>query len=55
MTLAELVTKARQAGSQMTTWQIPVMKDGLHVNFDLEIDGNMDEGYHVEITNYREG
>ena len=55
MTLADLMYKSRVIGFSMTDTHIPIMKDGLHVNFDLEIMGNQNDGYHVEITNYQEG
>ena len=31
------------------------MKDGLYVKFDLEAQGSNEDGWHIEITNYREG
>ena len=55
MTLAELIQKARQVGSSFNTWDIPLMKDGLHVKFDFEAQGSNEDGWHIEITNYREG
>lgn len=55
MTLAELIQKAREVGSSFYTWDIPLMKDGLHVKFDLEAQGSNEDGWHIEITNYREG
>ena len=55
MTLADLMYKARVIGFSITDTHIPIMKDGLNVKFDLEIVGNQNDGYHVEITNYQEG
>lgn len=40
---------------QFTSAEIPIMKDGLHVKFDLEPQGSNAEGWHIEIVNYREG
>ena len=55
MTLGELLRKGREVGDKFTTYEIPLMKDGLHVKFDLEAQGSNDEDWHIEITNYREG
>ena len=55
MTLAELLRKLREVGDQFNSYEIPIMKDGLHVKFDLEAQGSNDEGWHIEITNYQEG
>lgn len=55
MTLGDLLRKAREVGDQFNTYEIPLMKDGLYVKFDLEAQGSNDEGWHIEITNYREG
>lgn len=55
MTLADLMYKARTIGFSITDTHIPIMKDGLYVKFDLEIEGNSNDGYHIEITNYQEG
>ncbi len=55
MTLADLIRKAKEVGNQFTSWHIPLMKDGLHVKFDLEANGNNEDGWHIEITNYQEG
>ena len=55
MTLADLLRKARDAGNSFNTYEIPLMKDGLHVKFDLETQGSNEDGWHIEITNYQEG
>lgn len=55
MTLADLLRKARGVGGWFNTYEIPLMKDGLHVKFDLEAEGSNEDGWHIEITNYREG
>ena len=58
MTLADLIHKAREVGAfgaLFNSWYIPLMKDGLNVDFDLEVQGSNDEGWYIEITNYREG
>ena len=55
MTLAELIRKAKECGNQFNSWEIPLMRDGLYVKFDFEAQGSYDEGWHIEITNYREG
>ena len=55
MTLGDLIRKAREVGYGFNTYEIPLMKDGLHVKFDLEAQGSNDGGWHIEITNYREG
>lgn len=55
MTLADLIRKAREVGAPFNSWYIPLMKDGLHVKFDLEANGNNEDGWHIEITNYQEG
>ena len=55
MTLRDLLRKAREVGGAFNTYEIPLMKDGLYVKFDLEAQGSNDEGWHIEITNYREG
>lgn len=54
MTLGDLLRKAREVGNGFNTCEIPLMKDGLYVKFDLEAQGSNDEGWHIEITNYRE-
>lgn len=55
MTLAELLRKARAINDQFNSAEIPIMKDGFHVKFDLEPQGSNAEGWHIEIVNYREG
>lgn len=55
MTLGDLLRKARQVGNAFNTYEIPLMKDGLHVKFDLEAQGSNEDGWHIEITNYQEG
>ena len=55
MTLGDLLRKLREVGDQFNSYEIPLMKDGLYVKFDLEAQGSNDEGWHIEITNYREG
>jgi hypothetical protein len=55
MTLGDLLRKAREVGGAFNTYEIPLMKDGLYVKFDLEAQGSNDEGWHIEITNYQEG
>ena len=55
MTLGDLLRKAREVGNGFNTYEIPLMKDGLYVKFDLEAQGSNDEGWHIEITNYQEG
>lgn len=55
MTLLDLLNKVNQIGSQFNTLNIPLMKDGLPVEFNLEIGGSFEEGYHVNIINYQEG
>ena len=55
MTLGNLIKKLREVGDQFTTYEIPIMKDGLYVKFDLEAQGSNEEGYHIEIINYQEG
>lgn len=55
MTLGQLLRKLRDVGDKFSTYEIPIMKDGLHVKFDLEAQGSNEEGWHIEITNYREG
>jgi len=55
MTLGDLLRKAREVGNQFNTYEIPIMKDGLYVKFDLEAQGSNYDGWHIEITNYREG
>ena len=55
MTLGDLIRKAREVGSGFNTCGIPLMKDGLYVKFDLEAQGSNEDGWHIEITNYREG
>ena len=55
MTLGDLIRKVREVGNGFNTYEIPLMKDGLYVKFDIEAQGSNDEGWHIEITNYREG
>ena len=55
MTLYELIRKANAINDQFTSVEIPIMKDGLYVKFDLEAQGSNEDGWHIEITNYREG
>lgn len=55
MTLGDLLRKLREVGNGFNTYEIPLMKDGLYVKFDLEAQGSNDDGWHIEITNYREG
>ena len=55
MTLGDLIRKAWEVGSGFNTYEIPLMKDGLYVKFDIEAQGSNDDGWHIEITNYREG
>lgn len=55
MTLGDLIRKLREVGDQFNTYEIPIMKDGLHVKFDIEAQGSNEEGYYIEITNYQEG
>ena len=55
MTLGDLLRKAREVGGAFNTYDIPLMKDGLHVKFGLEAQGSNKDGWHIEITNYREG
>lgn len=55
MTLGDLIRKAREVGSGFNTYEIPIMKDGLYVKFDLEAQGSNEDGWHIEITNYQEG
>lgn len=55
MTLGDLIRKAREVGNSFSTYEIPIMKDGLYVKFDLEAQGSNDEGWHIGITNYQEG
>ena len=55
MTLGDLLRKAREVGNVFNTYEIPLMKDGLYVKFDLEAQGSNDDGWHIEITNYLEG
>ena len=55
MTLGDLLRKAREVGGAFNTYEIPIMKDGLYVKFDLEAEGSNEEGWRIEITNYREG
>ena len=55
MTLGDLLRKAREVGGAFNTYEIPLMKDGLYVKLDLEAQGSNDEGWRIEITNYREG
>lgn len=55
MTLGDLIRKLREVGDQFNTFEIPIMKDGLYVKFDIEAQGSNEEGYHIEITNYQEG
>lgn len=54
MTLGNLIRKLREVGDQFTSYEIPIMKDGLYVKFDLEAQGSNEEGYHIEIINYQE-
>lgn len=54
MTLGDLIRKAREVGNYFNTYEIPLMKDGLNVDFDLEAEGCNEEGWHIKITNYRE-
>jgi hypothetical protein len=55
MTLGDLLRKTREVGNGFNTYEIPLMKDGLHVKFDLEAQGSNKDGWHIEITNYKEG
>jgi hypothetical protein len=55
MTLGDLLRKAREVGGAFNTYEIPLMKDGLYVKFDLEAQESNDEGWHIEITNYQGG
>ena len=55
MTLADLIRKAREVGGSFNSYEIPLMKDGLYFKFDLEAEGSNKDGWHIEITNYREG
>ena len=55
MTLGDLLRKASGVGNMFNAHEIPIMKDGLHVKFDLEAQGSNEDGWHIEITNYREG
>ena len=55
MTLTDLICKAKSIAIGLSDSRLPIMKDGLHVKFDLEIEGNADDGYHIEIVNYKEG
>ena len=55
MTLGQLLRKLRDVGDKFSTYEIPIMKDGLHVKFDLEAEGCNEDGWHIEITNYQEG
>lgn len=55
MTLGDLLRKAREVGGAFNTYEIPLMKDGLHVKFDLEAQGSNEDVWHIEITNYQEG
>lgn len=55
MTLAELIRKAKECGNQFSTWEIPLMRDGLYVKFDFEAEGSNAEGYHINIINYQDG
>ena len=55
MTLGDLIWKAREVGNGFNTYEIPLMKDGLYVKFDLEAQGSNKDGWHIEITNYQEG
>lgn len=55
MTLVELLRKAKSINDQFNSAEIPIMKDGLHVRFDLEPQGSNAEGWHIEIVNYWEG
>ena len=55
MTLGDLLRKLREVGDQFNSYEIPLMKDGLYVKFDLEAEGSNKDGWHIEITNYREG
>ena len=55
MTLGDLIRKAREVGGGFNTYEIPLMKDGLHVKFYLEAQGSNEEGWHIEITNCQEG
>ena len=55
MTLADLIRKAREVGGGFNSYEIPLMKDGLYVKFDLEAEGSNKDGWHIEITNYQEG
>jgi hypothetical protein len=55
MTLGDLLRKAREVGNGFNTYEIPIMKDGLYVKFDIEAQGSNKDGWHIEITNYQEG
>ena len=55
MTLGQLLRKLRDIGNGFNTYEIPLMKDGLYVKFDLEAQGSNEDGWHIEITNYQEG
>lgn len=55
MTLGDLLRKALEVCSEFNTYEIPLMKDGLYVKFDLEAQGSNKDGWHIEITNYQEG
>ena len=55
MALLDLLNRVNKVGSQFNTLNLPLMKDGLPVEFDLEIGGSYEEGYHVNMINFREG
>lgn len=55
MTLLELLNKVNQIGSQLNTLNIPLMKDRLPVEFDLEIGSSYEEGYHVNMIKFQDG
>ena len=55
MTLTELYFKMKEVGDQFNSWDIPIMRDGLYVKFDFEIEGCNKDGYHINIVNYQEG
>lgn len=54
MTIADLMYKGRVICLSMTDTHIPVKKDGREITFDLEVMGNQNDGYYVEIVNYKE-
>jgi len=54
MTIAELYNKMKETGNVFNSWWIPIKKDGKDIEFDLEIEGSNDDGWHVNIVNWTE-